>query len=261
MVASIVGIVLTVPLTYLFMYTFDYGLSGIPFAQAVQSIIVQVIIVLYCWHKPEIREVLQPIDCEAFQGWGSYLMVSLPATVMICAEAWAFQGLTFLAGILGVLELASQTICINMITILFMVPVGIQEATSGLIGNCIGANNVKLAKRFFILILKITVPILIIMALLTIILRHQIVLIFTNDRRLIEMSTPLMIITGCNFLADGFQGFLAGPIRALGLQKLASYMALASYWLVGIPLSAIFAFVLDLGVNGLLEGFIVATAL
>ena len=82
---------------------------------------------------------------------------------MMCAEWWAFEILSILAGILGVVELASQTINFNMIALLFMIPLGIQEATCAIIGNCIGANNVPLAKRFFSMINKIiTIAVLVI---------------------------------------------------------------------------------------------------
>ena len=70
-----------------------------------------------------------------------------------------------------------------------------------------------------------------------------------------------MVLTGFNFLADGIAGYLAGPIRALGLQKKASYLALICYWLIGIPLSCVLAFKLDWGVTGLLSGLLVALVL
>ena len=53
-------------------------------------------------------------------------------------------------------ELAVQTIVTSGLAILFEVPSGISEATSSIIGNCIGANNVPLAKRFFRMTSKIT---------------------------------------------------------------------------------------------------------
>ena len=70
-----------------------------------------------------------------------------------------------------------------------------------------------------------------------------------------------MIICGCNFFADGIQGILAGPIRALGLQKIGGYIALGCYWLIGLPSAGILAFKCDLSVNGLLLGLIAPTAL
>ena len=73
------------------------------------------------------------------------------------------------------------------------------------------------------------------------------------------MAAPIMVIVGCNFLADGMQVYLQGLIRGLGLQEVASYIALACYWLLGIPLAIVLTFVFDIGVVGLFGGFIAAT--
>lgn len=107
MVASLAGILISIPLIYLFMYTFDYGLCGIPIAQGLSSVIELGTTVIYTFCKPEARRVLQPYDFEVFRGWGEYLSVSAPATLMICAEWWAFEVLIILAGRLGLLELAA----------------------------------------------------------------------------------------------------------------------------------------------------------
>ena len=107
MIANIVGTILSIPLMYLFMYTFDFGLSGIPFAQAFVSLIIFAIVLTYSFCQPEVKSVLQPLNREVFEGWCEYLRISIPATVMMVAESWAIQGLTVMATILGVLELAS----------------------------------------------------------------------------------------------------------------------------------------------------------
>ena len=52
---------------------------------------------------------------------------------------------------------------------------------------------------------------------------------------------------------------MQGLIRALGLQKMASFIALALFWLLGIPLAALFAFSFDWGVLGMNSGLAVAT--
>ena len=41
---------------------------------------------------------------EAFGGWSEYLAISIPAAAMICAEYFAFEFITLLAGMLGVVE-------------------------------------------------------------------------------------------------------------------------------------------------------------
>ena len=54
------------------------------------------------------------------------------------------------------------------------------------------------------------------------------------------------------------QIFFQGPIRSLGMQKKASYMSLASYYLIGIPIALVLVYKADLGVLGLQGGFAIA---
>ena len=68
---------------------------------------------------------MSPIDGSAFRNWGAYLKISIPATVMLCAEWWAFEVLMVLAGTLGVASLAAQTIIVSVTATMFMIPLGI----------------------------------------------------------------------------------------------------------------------------------------
>ena len=125
MVASIFGSILLVPLCYIFMYSCNFGLSGLAFAAFVKEAIVLTTTVTYSYCKSEIRAVMQPYDSEVFRGWGAYLKISLPATVMICSEWWAFELVVVMAGIMGVIELASMTICMTVQAWTYMIPLGI----------------------------------------------------------------------------------------------------------------------------------------
>jgi len=44
---------------------------------------------------------------------------------MLCSEWWAFEAMIIFAGIMGILELASQTIFLQVLALLFMVPMGV----------------------------------------------------------------------------------------------------------------------------------------
>ena len=151
---------------------------------------------------------MQPIDIEAFRGWRPYLQISLPATLMICKEWWAFEILTVLAGVLGVTELASQTVVMTVSALLFMVPLGLQEASCSIIGNCTGANNIPLAKRFYALITKITLGIVFVMCLLTGLFRYQIVTLFVTDEAVVAMTVQVVLLKAVNFMFDGMQCYL-----------------------------------------------------
>lgn len=126
--------------------------------------------------------------------------------------------------------------------------------TGALVGNSIGANNVPLANRFYSVAFKSTVAVVAVMSTVIILFREKLARMLTDDEEVIEVVEPLLFIAGFIFLATGTQTFFTGVIRGLGLQKKASYIALLSHWVIGLPLAALFAFVLDFRVNGLLMG-------
>lgn len=82
---------------------------------------------------------------------------------------------------LGVDELATQTIVFMVAATLAMIPLGIQEATCSITGNCIGANNVPLAKRFFALITKIALVVILVISLTYGLCRYQITNFYVSD--------------------------------------------------------------------------------
>ena len=86
---------------------------------------------------------------------------------------------------------------------LYMTPLGIQEATCALIGNCIGANNVPLAQRFFSLIFKINGLTVIILSLLILFARKQIAQFYTGNAEVLDIMVPFLILTSFTFLFDG----------------------------------------------------------
>lgn len=84
--------------------------------------------------------------------------------------------------------------------------------------------------------------------------KEQIVGLFTSDPAVFELANASVFIIVLAFIPDMIQGSIQGVIRALGIQRVASYYSLASYYLLGIPLSILLTFVLDMGVVGLWAG-------
>ena len=62
---------------------------------------------------------------DTFNGWNDYLAISLPSTVMLLAEGWAFNVMGVFAGLISVTDQAANTILLMIIAIMFMVPMGI----------------------------------------------------------------------------------------------------------------------------------------
>ena len=181
MVAMFATTILHIPLCFLFVNYFDMGIKGLGLASSIKDCVLLVTVMIHGNCSDEIRPFLSMPNRESLTGWGEYLKISLPSTIMICAEFWAFEILVVMAGIIGVTEQSAQTLVYSLATTVLMFPLGIQEATSGIIGNCIGSNNVPLAKRFFSLITKVNSVLLVVISTLLFSFRSQIVYFYTAD--------------------------------------------------------------------------------
>lgn len=82
------------------------------------------------------------------------------------------------------------------------------------------------------------------------ILRFQIAKALTSDPELILMVAKVLPFLSLFFFPDSAQGYLSGPIRALGLQEEASKMCLVAYYIIGLPSAVLLAFKLHLGIIG-----------
>lgn len=104
MVAMFVATFLHIPLCFLFVNYFDMGIRGLGMATSVKDCVLLLIVMVYGNCSREVQPALSLPDRESLRGWCEYLKISLPSTIMICAEWWAFEILIIMAGILGVPE-------------------------------------------------------------------------------------------------------------------------------------------------------------
>ena len=112
MIVMIVGTLAHVILCYTFVKVFDTGIVGLAYSSSLSNLAMMLTVMILSRCSGQINKALVPVNKDAFRGYGEYLRLSLPSTIMICAEIWASQILIVLAGVLGVTQLASQTICV-----------------------------------------------------------------------------------------------------------------------------------------------------
>ena len=88
-----------------------------------------------------------------------------------------------------------------------MIPLGIQEAACAVVGNCIGANNVPLAKRFFCQIIIVVVCSIFIVFSVLFFLREKIAKLLTDDLEVQLMVNSVLRLTAAMYIPDSFQGY------------------------------------------------------
>jgi MATE family multidrug resistance protein len=92
------------------------------------------------------------------------------------------------------------------------------------------------------------------MAISFISLRFYLPSLFTNDEGVINLSASLLVIAAFFQLSDGIQVIALGALRGVKDVKIPTFITFFAYWIVGLPMSYVFAFVLKLGALGVWYG-------
>src|SRR3712207_384328 len=97
-------------------------------------------LIVYIWRWPGARRagVFEARD----DGQGpEQRRIGYAAGASYFVEAAAFSGMSFVAGVLGSLEVAAWTVSLNVAAVIFMAPLGLASATAVLVGRAYGARD------------------------------------------------------------------------------------------------------------------------
>ena len=188
---------------------------------------------------------------ESFRGWGEYLRVASPSMIISCSEWWAWEVTTLVAVLISVEAQAVQTTVTSVYALIYTIPASYQEATAAIIGNCIGANNVPLAERFYILSSLITAISVVFLQFVIFFGRNAIATYYLVSDEAQQTAELIFFLIALTFFFDGMEIFMQGPIRAIELQGRASWITILLFYLIGLPLACSLALKTSLGVVGL----------
>ena len=110
MIAQVACSILHLYWCHLFIIKLDYRIYGAGLAMTVSNLVQFTIITILSHNIPRIKDALFWPTMDSFREWNEYLSISLPATMMLCAEWWAFEINVVASGYFGVAQLAANTI-------------------------------------------------------------------------------------------------------------------------------------------------------
>ena len=125
--------------------------------------------------------------------------------LMFCSEGWAFYLVTFIAGYISVEDQAVQGISMIICTSLLMFGEGMQEATSALVGNMIGANRVGFAWHYAQVLSAMTMIFAFLFELPLFINIDKIASLFTTDPILQNMLIEVLPVIFICYFFDAVQ--------------------------------------------------------
>lgn len=184
------------------------------------------------------------------------LRLGTPVALTYGSEAGMFSVLALAMGTLGPAALAAHNVVYQLVYIVFQVAIGLSHAASILASRAFAREEYRRARNLAWLTLRhaavvaalagvlyATVPDLVLRPFLT-----------GHDGDTVAVAHGLLLIAIVLQFFDAAQNIGNGLLRGIKDTRAGFRLSLVGYWLVGLPSALVFAFVLDLGANGVWWG-------
>lgn len=235
------------------------GVEGAGIAMLISRLAAPLMIAAYFIYKDTVRRYFRLFRADNFS-WrnvGRLLGMGTPIASQMLMEYVAFGVATLMMGWIGTAQIGGNKIAMDMSTFAFMMIQGVAAATTIRVSFAYGRRDTAQLRLAANASYHIGIAWNLFTALLFILLRNHIPLIFTSDPQVIRIAAHLLVFAGIFQISDGLQVVTIGILR--GLQDVKSIMRIAfvSYIVISMPLSYLCAFVLGFGAGGLWMGLII----
>uniref|UniRef100_A0A8C5DG96 Multidrug and toxin extrusion protein n=1 Tax=Gouania willdenowi TaxID=441366 RepID=A0A8C5DG96_GOUWI len=246
--------IINVGINYVLIITLDWGVIGSAIASGLSRIILCILLFVYIKWKKLYKETWGGWSMDSLQDWGSIMKLAIPSVFMVCFEWWIWEIGGFLAGLLGELDLAAQHVLMEIGTIMYMFPLGVQAAACVRVGNALGAGNTPRA----IITCKVTLLLVVMLAVVqgVVIACSKSILgrIFTSDVTIVDMVSHNLTVQIFLQFFDGLLCVCSGILVGSGMQKIAAVSNLVCYYCIGVPVGIALMFAAELRITGLWLG-------
>ncbi|XP_040037077.2 multidrug and toxin extrusion protein 1 isoform X1 [Gasterosteus aculeatus] len=253
--------VFNVGANYFLIYSLELGVLGSALANALSHISICLLLFGYIRWKKLHQETWGGWSTDCLQEWGSYMKLAIPSTCMIWFEWWIWEVGGFLAGLLGEVDLAAQHVLLEIGAIIFMFPLGVHGAACVRVGNALGAGNTTRAIVTCKVVLVLAGVLAVFQGCILAGCKSVVGYIFTSDEEIVGIvSDNLTVYTFVQFF-DDLLCVCSGILIGSGMQKIAAFSNLVSYYFIGLPVGIALMFAAKLRILGLWLGILTCVVL
>jgi MATE family multidrug resistance protein len=162
------------------------------------------------------------------------LRLGIPMGASIAIEVTGFTFMALFISRIGATPVAGHQIALNMLSLMFMLPLAIGNATSTLVAQRIGANDPAQARQLGWNGLQLGLIVATLLACGVYALRLQILHAYTSDAAVIAAALPLLTWLVLFHIADAAQIIAAFILRAYRIATVPLLIYAAAIWGVGL---------------------------
>jgi len=235
------------------------GLNGAGWATLISRILMAWALYLYVSKSKRYKKYIRGIHFKQLRLSiiKKMLGIGIPTGMQFIFEVGAFSTAAIMMGWIGVNALAAHQIAINLASISYMMASGLSAAAMVRIGNQLGKRNISKLREVGFSIFGMVAVFMSVFAIIFLLLKNYLPLLYIDDRQVVEMAASLLIIAGIFQIFDGLQVVALGTLRGLSDVKIPTLVTLLAYWVVGLPLGYYLAFTLHWNELGIWIGLLI----
>ncbi|VDL62150.1 unnamed protein product [Hymenolepis diminuta] len=243
-------------LHYVLLFPLKTGIKGSAIAQSASYLCASILMLSYLYFSKLYKNTWNGYSHAMWYEWGSWLKLGIPGLAMIALKWWYFEIGLILVGIIGVTELAAQTLLININQTLYnLLSVGLGIACSIIVGQSLGAGEAAIPPVTLFAGLFLTCTGMSLAAVLLLALRWHVPKIFTADPKVIAIAAQCMPLLCVFLIFEGAVGVMGGAMRGAGLQPVGALTIFVCLYLLSAPLGFSLLIKSKLKLMGLWIGF------
>ncbi|XP_061163197.1 multidrug and toxin extrusion protein 1-like [Saccostrea echinata] len=198
---------------------------------------------------------------ESLYGWGTFMKLAIPGLFMMCLEFWSFEIITLMGGFLGKADLAANTIIYNVALLMYVIVFGMSGAGGIRVGLYLGTGDTKMAQVASRVALGCGLCFAVLIAVLLASLNNYIPHIFSNDKDVLALASPMMLQLAIFKVTDTIQATGGGLLRGIGLHAFGAIFNFVGYYIIALPISIPLMFATYLRIAGAYWGMIIGSFL
>ncbi|HZF79943.1 MAG TPA: MATE family efflux transporter [Rubrivivax sp.] len=182
------------------------------------------------------------------------LRLGIPMGAAILIEVTAFSFMALFIARLGATPVAGHQIAVNLVSMMFMMPLALGNATSTLVAQSVGAGAHTEARRLGRHGLMFGCGLAALLGAAVYLSREVVVGLYTHDATIIAAALPLMAWLVVFHIADAAQTVAAFVLRAFKIATVPMVIYVAALWGVGLGGGYLLAFNVSGTVPAALQG-------
>ncbi len=255
------ALLLNIPLNYIFIFGKlgmpELGGVGCGVATAITIYLTSLLMLIYVKKSPSFAKV------RIFEQWiradismyCAFLKLAMPLGIAGMIETLCFSLVAILLSPFGPVTVASHTIAMNVSGMLAIVPIALSSTASIEVGEAMGSEDWRQARRRSLSALFIAISFYCAGATFLFTSGEMIASWYSKDPEVLLLAPVLMLYCCVFFLPETMQVMATGILRGFKDSRSIFIVTIVAYWLIGMPVGFALGYGhIELGLDGA-EGF------